>query len=53
MGVKDLHPKVHGGLLFIRGNETHEAAIRTHNLQPIDLVVVTLSLRAKPSPSRT
>ena len=25
--VKTLHPKVHGGLLFIRGNETHEAAV--------------------------
>jgi phosphoribosylaminoimidazolecarboxamide formyltransferase/IMP cyclohydrolase len=40
--VKTLHPKVHGGLLFIRGDETHEAAIRTHNIQPIDLVVVNL-----------
>jgi phosphoribosylaminoimidazolecarboxamide formyltransferase/IMP cyclohydrolase len=40
--VKTLHPKVHGGLLFIRGNETHEAAIRTYNIQPIDLVVVNL-----------
>jgi phosphoribosylaminoimidazolecarboxamide formyltransferase/IMP cyclohydrolase len=40
--VKTLHPKVHGGLLFIRGNETHEAAVRTHNIQPIDLVVVNL-----------
>ncbi len=40
--VKTLHPKVHGGLLFIRGNETHEAAVRAHNIQPIDLVVVNL-----------
>jgi len=40
--VKTLHPKVHGGLLFIRGNETHEAAIRAHHIQPIDLVVVNL-----------
>ena len=40
--VKTLHPKVHGGLLFIRGNKTHEAAVRTHNIQPIDLVVVNL-----------
>ena len=40
--VKTLHPKVHGGLLFIRGNETHEAAVRTHGIQPIDLVVVNL-----------
>jgi len=30
--VKTLHPKVHGGLLFIRGNETHEAAVRAHNI---------------------
>ena len=28
--VKTLHPKIHGGLLFIRGNETHEAAAREH-----------------------
>jgi phosphoribosylaminoimidazolecarboxamide formyltransferase/IMP cyclohydrolase len=40
--VKTLHPKVHGGLLFIRGNKTHEAAVRTHDIQPIDLVVVNL-----------
>jgi phosphoribosylaminoimidazolecarboxamide formyltransferase/IMP cyclohydrolase len=40
--VKTLHPKVHGGLLFIRGNETHEAAAKNHGLAPIDLVVVNL-----------
>jgi phosphoribosylaminoimidazolecarboxamide formyltransferase/IMP cyclohydrolase len=40
--VKTLHPKVHGGLLFIRGNETHEAAVKTHSITPIDLVVVNL-----------
>jgi phosphoribosylaminoimidazolecarboxamide formyltransferase/IMP cyclohydrolase len=40
--VKTLHPKVHGGLLFIRGNETHEAAVREHKISPIDLVVVNL-----------
>src|SRR5580693_2001284 len=40
--VKTLHPKVHGGLLFIRGNETHEAAAREHGIPPIDLVVVNL-----------
>ncbi len=40
--VKTLHPKVHGGLLYIRGNETHEAAVRTHGISPIDLVVVNL-----------
>jgi phosphoribosylaminoimidazolecarboxamide formyltransferase/IMP cyclohydrolase len=40
--VKTLHPKVHGGLLFIRGNETHQAAIKMHGITPIDLVVVNL-----------
>src|SRR5450631_2941288 len=40
--VKTLHPKVHGGLLFIRGNETHEAAVKQHGITPIDLVVVNL-----------
>ena len=40
--VKTLHPKVHGGLLFIRGNANHEAAIKQHGIQPIDLVVVNL-----------
>jgi phosphoribosylaminoimidazolecarboxamide formyltransferase/IMP cyclohydrolase len=40
--VKTLHPKIHGGLLYLRGNEQHEAAARTHQIQPIDLVVVNL-----------
>lgn len=40
--VKTLHPKVHGGLLYIRGNESHEAAVRAHGITPIDLVVVNL-----------
>jgi phosphoribosylaminoimidazolecarboxamide formyltransferase/IMP cyclohydrolase len=40
--VKTLHPKVHGGVLFIRGNAEHEAAAATHGIQPIDLVVVNL-----------
>src|SRR5216684_146627 len=40
--VKTLHPKVHGGLLHIRGNPSHEAAIRQHGIEPIDLVVVNL-----------
>src|SRR5437588_3865927 len=37
--VKTLHPKIHGGLLYIRGNETHEAAVGQHGILPIDLVV--------------
>lgn len=40
--VKTLHPKVHGGLLYIRGNAKHEATIKEHNILPIDLVVVNL-----------
>jgi phosphoribosylaminoimidazolecarboxamide formyltransferase/IMP cyclohydrolase len=40
--VKTLHPKIHGGLLYIRGNESHEAAVKQHGIQPIDLVVVNL-----------
>jgi phosphoribosylaminoimidazolecarboxamide formyltransferase/IMP cyclohydrolase len=40
--VKTLHPKIHGGLLFIRGNAQHEAAAKTHGIAPIDLVVVNL-----------
>jgi phosphoribosylaminoimidazolecarboxamide formyltransferase/IMP cyclohydrolase len=40
--VKTLHPKVHGGLLYIRGNAEHEAAAAKHGIQPIDLVVVNL-----------
>jgi len=40
--VKTLHPLVHGGLLYIRGNAQHEAAVREHSIKPIDLVVVNL-----------
>jgi len=40
--VKTLHPKVHGGLLYIRGNEKHEATVKQHEIPPIDLVVVNL-----------
>jgi phosphoribosylaminoimidazolecarboxamide formyltransferase/IMP cyclohydrolase len=40
--VKTLHPKVHGGLLYIRGNTAHEAAVKAHGIAPIDLVVVNL-----------
>ena len=40
--VKTLHPKVHGGLLYLRGNDSHEAAVREHGIAPIDLVVVNL-----------
>jgi phosphoribosylaminoimidazolecarboxamide formyltransferase/IMP cyclohydrolase len=40
--VKTLHPKVHGGVLFVRGNPKHEAAVKQHGIGPIDLVVVNL-----------
>src|SRR5947209_5297916 len=40
--VKTLHPKVHGGLLYIRGSAGHEAAVQEHGIKPIDLVVVNL-----------
>jgi phosphoribosylaminoimidazolecarboxamide formyltransferase/IMP cyclohydrolase len=40
--VKTLHPRIHGGLLYVRGNEEHEAAVRSHGIKPIDLVVVNL-----------
>jgi phosphoribosylaminoimidazolecarboxamide formyltransferase/IMP cyclohydrolase len=40
--VKTLHPRVHGGLLYIRGNKEHEAAVAAHGIVPIDMVVVNL-----------
>jgi phosphoribosylaminoimidazolecarboxamide formyltransferase/IMP cyclohydrolase len=40
--VKTLHPKVHGGLLAIRENPEHEAAMLAHAIVPIDLLVVNL-----------
>src|SRR5438552_14031357 len=40
--VKTLHPRVHGGLLYIRGRADHEAAVAEHGILPIDMVVVNL-----------
>ena len=40
--VKTLHPKVHGGLLYVRDNPEHEATIAKHDIKRIDLVVVNL-----------
>ena len=40
--VKTLHPKVHGGILHMRGNEEHVAAVESHGIEPIDMVVVNL-----------
>ncbi|MBB5519411.1 bifunctional phosphoribosylaminoimidazolecarboxamide formyltransferase/IMP cyclohydrolase [Amphiplicatus metriothermophilus] len=40
--VKTLHPKVHGGLLALRGDAAHQAAMRDHGIEPVDLLVVNL-----------
>ncbi|HZM09683.1 MAG TPA: bifunctional phosphoribosylaminoimidazolecarboxamide formyltransferase/IMP cyclohydrolase [Candidatus Limnocylindrales bacterium] len=40
--VKTLHPKVHGGILHIRDNPQHRAAVAEHGIEPIDMVVVNL-----------
>ena len=40
--VKTLHPKVHGGILHMRGNKEHVAAVESHGIEPIDMVVVNL-----------
>jgi phosphoribosylaminoimidazolecarboxamide formyltransferase / IMP cyclohydrolase len=40
--VKTLHPSVHGGILHRRGSEEHRAAVATHGIEPIDMVVVNL-----------
>ncbi len=40
--VKTLHPKIHGGLLYLRGRREHEIQAKKHGIQPIDLVVVNL-----------
>ena len=40
--VKTLHPKVHAGLLYLRGDFAHEETMKQHGLLPIDLVAVNL-----------
>ncbi len=40
--VKTLHPKVHGGILHIRANPEHAAAVESHAIEAIDMVVVNL-----------
>jgi phosphoribosylaminoimidazolecarboxamide formyltransferase / IMP cyclohydrolase len=40
--VKTLHPGVHGGLLAVRANPEHQAAMLAHGIAPIDLLVVNL-----------
>ena len=40
--VKTLHPAIHGGLLAVRSDEAHAAALARHGIEPIDLLVVNL-----------
>jgi phosphoribosylaminoimidazolecarboxamide formyltransferase/IMP cyclohydrolase len=40
--VKTLHPKIHGGLLAVRGKTTHEQALKDHAIPTIDLLAVNL-----------
>ncbi|MGI8670895.1 MAG: bifunctional phosphoribosylaminoimidazolecarboxamide formyltransferase/IMP cyclohydrolase [Aridibacter sp.] len=40
--VKTLHPKIHGAFLALRDNAEHIEAMKTHDIEPIDLVVVNL-----------
>jgi len=40
--VKTLHPKIHGALLGLRDKSEHAAAMKQHNIEPIDLVCVNL-----------
>eukprot|EP00944_MAST-04C_sp_MAST-4C-sp1_P000067 g67.t1 len=40
--VKTLHPKIHGGILAVRGNKEHENDMEKDGIKPIDMVVVNL-----------
>src|SRR5882672_1993464 len=40
--IKTLHPRIHGGLLALRDDPKHLAAMNEHGIEPIDLVVVNL-----------
>jgi phosphoribosylaminoimidazolecarboxamide formyltransferase/IMP cyclohydrolase len=40
--VKTLHPKIHGGILYVRDNSEHQKAIKSQGIRSIDLVVVNL-----------
>jgi phosphoribosylaminoimidazolecarboxamide formyltransferase/IMP cyclohydrolase len=40
--VKTLHPKVHGGLLAVRGNAKHEAEMKEQGMQNIDMTILNL-----------
>eukprot|EP00798_Chlamydomonas_sp_ICE-L_P017592 gene17592-23922_t len=54
--VKTLHPAIHGGILAIRDSKAHMDAIASHNIDPIDLVIVNLypfrqTVTSTPTPS--
>ncbi len=40
--VKTLHPRIHGGLLGLRGNMEHVETMKKHGIEQIDMVVVNL-----------
>ncbi len=40
--VKTLHPKVHGGILYRRGEDSDQKTVQEHGIAPIDLVIVNL-----------
>ncbi|MCR8968817.1 bifunctional phosphoribosylaminoimidazolecarboxamide formyltransferase/IMP cyclohydrolase [Facklamia sp. 7083-14-GEN3] len=40
--VKTLHPKIHGGLLALRDNKDHQLAVKNHEIEYIDFVIVNL-----------
>ncbi|HBP38184.1 MAG TPA: bifunctional phosphoribosylaminoimidazolecarboxamide formyltransferase/inosine monophosphate cyclohydrolase [Clostridiales bacterium] len=40
--VKTLHPKIHGGILAVRGNPEHQARLQELGITPIDLVIINL-----------
>ena len=40
--VKTLHPKIHGGILAVRDNESHQKNMVANGIEPIDLVAVNL-----------
>ncbi len=54
--VKTLHPKIHGGILGVRGNAGHEAQMSEQGIGPIDMVVVNLypfeQVTARPETTR-
>ena len=40
--LKTLHPKIHGGILWRRDDAKDKSDVKSHNIAPIDLVIVNL-----------